>query len=277
MEWIETTGKTLEEAQRTALEQLGVAMDEAEFEVLSEPRAGLFGRSRGQARVRARVRPRPPRPKEDRRDRRRRPGSSADGKRRGAGRERAGQRDNGQVQEGASVMSASGEEGSDGPELGIEVPLAQQAEVAERFLTGVLDRFGLPATLEVRELDADTVELAIQGGDLGLLIGPRGTTVEALQDLTRTVVQRRTGARRGRILVDVAGYRQRRRQALERFVRSVAEQVLREGREQVLEPMGPPDRKVVHDTINTIPGVTTRSRGEEPQRRVVIVPQRDES
>src|SRR5579875_346341 len=277
MEWIETTGKTLEEAQRTALEQLGVAMDEAEFEVLSEPRAGLFGRSRGQARVRARVRPRPPRPKEERRDRRRRPGSSADGKRRGAGRERAGQRDNGQVQEGASVMSASGEEGSDGPELGIEVPLAQQAEVAERFLTGVLDRFGLPATLEVRELDADTVELAIQGGDLGLLIGPRGTTVEALQDLTRTVVQRRTGARRGRILVDVAGYRQRRRQALERFVRSVAEQVLREGREQVLEPMGPPDRKVVHDTINTIPGVTTRSRGEEPQRRVVIVPQRDES
>jgi spoIIIJ-associated protein len=174
-------------------------------------------------------------------------------------------------------MNGSDQEAMEGPGSGAEeVPLSQQAEVAERFLTGVLDRFGLPATLDVREVDSETVELALRGEDLGLLIGPRGTTVEALQDLTRTVVQRRTGARRGRIMVDVAGYRQRRRQALERFVRSVAEQVRREGREQVLEAMAPPDRKVVHDTINTIPGVMTRSRGEEPQRRVVIVPAPDE-
>src|SRR4051794_40595341 len=72
MEWVETTGKTLEEAKDAALDQLGVAEDDAEFEVLDEPKLGLFGRVRTEARVRARVRPTAPRPKDDRRDRRRR-------------------------------------------------------------------------------------------------------------------------------------------------------------------------------------------------------------
>src|ERR1700758_5786453 len=72
MEWVETTGRTLEDAREAALDQLGVDEVDAEFEVLEEPRAGLFGRVRGEARVRARVRPTVPRPKEDRRDRRRR-------------------------------------------------------------------------------------------------------------------------------------------------------------------------------------------------------------
>src|SRR5215213_10235426 len=76
MEWVETTARSVEEAKEQALDQLGVAEDEAEFEVLDEPRAGLFGRVRGEARVRARVRPTQPRAKAERRDRRRRPDSA---------------------------------------------------------------------------------------------------------------------------------------------------------------------------------------------------------
>src|SRR3954467_15429762 len=87
MEWVETTGRTLEEAKESALDQLGVDEQDAEFEVLEEPKSGLFGRLRSEARVRARVRPTRPRPKEERRDRQRRGGGGA---RRGGGREQGG-------------------------------------------------------------------------------------------------------------------------------------------------------------------------------------------
>jgi spoIIIJ-associated protein len=93
-----------------------------------------------------------------------------------------------------------------------------------------------------------------------------------LQDLTRTVVQRRFPSKTDRILVDVAGYRERRAAALQRFSTQVAEEVRSSGSERALEPMSPADRKVVHDTINEIEGVVTRSEGEDPARYVVISP-----
>jgi spoIIIJ-associated protein len=116
------------------------------------------------------------------------------------------------------------------------------------------------------------VNLSLSGNDLGLLIGPKGATLLALQDITRTVVQRKTGATNGRIHVDVAGYRQKRSEALGRFARQVADQVRSTGTRRALEPMNPADRKVVHDALNEVPGVSTVSEGEEPERRVVIVP-----
>jgi spoIIIJ-associated protein len=85
-------------------------------------------------------------------------------------------------------------------------------------------------------------------------------------------VQRQTGARHGRLFVDVAGYRQRRREALERFTQSLAEEVKTSGARKLLEPMSAADRKVVHDTANGIDGVRTISEGEDPRRRVVILP-----
>lgn len=154
-----------------------------------------------------------------------------------------------------------------------DVPMEQQAEVAREFLVGLVEQFGATAEVSTNPIDDETIELAITGDDLGLMVGPRGTTLAAIQDLARTVVQRQTGGRNGRLLVDVAGYRQARRAALERFTQQVAEQVIETRRPRVLEPMSPADRKVVHDTANEIPGVTTTSEGEEPRRRVVIVPE----
>jgi spoIIIJ-associated protein len=153
-----------------------------------------------------------------------------------------------------------------------EASVAEQGEMARSFVADLLEGFGTQGTVEVTELDDKTVEVSVTGSDLGLLIGHKGATLASLQELTRTVVQRHTGGQTARVLVDVAGYRQKRRAALERFARQVAEQVQESGNEQQLEPMTPPDRKVIHDTVNDIEGVVTRSEGLEPQRRVVVAP-----
>ncbi|MBW3614141.1 MAG: Jag N-terminal domain-containing protein [Actinobacteria bacterium] len=274
MEWVETTGRTVEEALEAALDELGVDEADAEYEVLEEPKVGLFGRLRSEARVRARVRPSTPRPKDERRPRTKRtpkrpveeasplaavvgepPAPAADDRRPPEAQEPV--QENG----GATVMTTDE-----------DVPIAEQGEAAAEFLRGVLERFGASAEVVAHELDEDTVELRIDGEDLGRLIGPKGAALQSLQELARTVVQRKTGARSGRILVDVSGYRQRRRQALARFATNVAEDVRSSGARVVLEPMTAADRKVIHDTINEIDGVATTSDGEEPQRRVVVFP-----
>ena len=153
-----------------------------------------------------------------------------------------------------------------------EVSLAEQGEAAKDFVDGLCATFGVDATVVVRPVDDETVEIVVSGDDLGALIGPKGQTLQAVQELTRTVVQRQLSARGGRILVDVAGYRAKRRAALEAFTRTVAAEVRDAGVAKVLEAMPPPDRKVVHDTVNDIDGVRTSSEGEEPRRRVVISP-----
>lgn len=269
MEWVETTGRTVEEAKEAALDRLGVGEDDATFELIAEPKSGLFGRIRTEARVRARVRPTQPRPKDDRRERRRR--SQA--------------RSTGQPKESAATATAttprdavktsargrrSGKNGATAMEDGASV--AEQGELARSFVAELLERFGANGTVEVVELDDDTVEVSVDGRDLGLLIGHKGATLGSLQELTRTVVQRHTVGQTARVLVDVAGYRQKRRAALERFAHEVAEEVRASGNEQHLEPMVPADRKVIHDTVNMIDGVMTRSEGLEPHRRVVVAP-----
>lgn len=154
----------------------------------------------------------------------------------------------------------------------VEVALEEQGQVAEKFLKGLVERMGIHARVRSHARDEDTVELFVEGDDLGVLIGVRGNTILALQDLTRTVVARQTGANNGRLLVDVGGYRAKRQVALARFAEQVARQVKQSGSRKVLEPMNSADRKVVHDTINEIDGVTTTSQGDDPRRYVVVMP-----
>ena len=150
--------------------------------------------------------------------------------------------------------------------------LEQQGEAAQQFLSGLVREFGLDATVSFAEVDEDTVQVAATGDDLGLLVGPRGATLAAVQDLTRTFVQRQSENRTDRILVDVGGYREKRNAALKRFTEGIVEEVKASGEERALEPMSPADRKVIHDTVNEIDGVETRSDGVEPNRYVVIAP-----
>jgi spoIIIJ-associated protein len=302
LEWVEVTGKTLEEAKEAALGQLGVAEGDAELVIVAEPKAGLFGRMRGEARVRARVRPVGPRPKRTRRPRERSKtaGGTGGGRSPGESEARTPDAGSGDGPSGANRSrnrnrrrrsgSGSGGGGGDraeatsnggtraassrreGEDMAEGMTLEEQAEVGREFLSGLIEQFGITATVDTRVLDEETVEIAAKGDGLGILVGPRGTTLAALQDLTRTAVQRRCPSRTDRILVDIAGYREKRSAALRKFTQQIAEEVLASGDEQALEPMSPADRKVVHDTVNEIEGLVTRSEGEDAGRYVVVAP-----
>lgn len=290
MQWVETTGRTIEDAKEAALDQLGIDEREAEFEILEEAKTGLFGRVRSDARVRARVVPKAPRPKQERRGRKPRKGRSTDeGAGESTGPANDGAADDGSPSaEGASPKrrrsgrsrpgsssggrSAANQEGSDMSEEAVNVD--QQADIITEFLDGLLDALGVDGTVERTKVDDDTIELKVGGNDdLGLLIGPKGQTLTAVHELSRTVLQRRaTGRHDGRVRIDIGGYRQRRAEALARFVVTQAEIVRDEGVSRALEPMNAVDRKVVHDTVNDLDGVDTISEGVDPRRRVVIVP-----
>ena len=293
MEWVEVTAKTIEEAKDEALDQLGVDESEAEFDLLEEPKAGLFGRLRSEARVRARVAPTAVRPKVERGGSRRRgrkdrtdeaagsvgaaAGSPSGSARSGDGGDGGRPADGGSRSGGVPPVRKERRlkpESDKGDAMdNAQEPTGDSGEVGEKFLSGLMSAFGVQGTVTRNALDdGDTIELAVEGADVGMLIGPRGATLSALQELTRTVAQRKVSEGQPRIVVDVAGYRKDRREALERFTRDVAAQVVASGSVRVLEPMPPADRKVVHDTVNTIDGVVTSSEGEEPRRRVVIQP-----
>jgi spoIIIJ-associated protein len=155
------------------------------------------------------------------------------------------------------------------------ISLAEQGSIAKQFLEGLLQSMNITAAVTTRELDAETIELAINATpptELGVLVGPRGTTLQALQEVTRTVVQSKSPGRTDRILVDVAQYRERRVAALGRFAQQVAAEVVESGEERALEPMSAADRKAVHDALTENTAVVTRSEGEDPRRFVVVAP-----
>lgn len=288
MEWVEVTGKTVAEAKDKALDRLGVDEREAEFEVVDEPVTGLFGRLKREARVRARVRPNVPRVAERsrRRNRRDRPNRNE-----GAGggepaeRDRANDRDKRERRdkparaartEASAGAAPARRERAERPKPTTEEPtvsLETQADIATAFMRGLTDAFGLSSTVSWSVTNDDHAEVNVDGAELGLLIGPKGRTLAAINEISRAVVLRQLdSAPEGRVHIDVAGYRQRRREALERFARSVATQVAESGVRRVLEPMNAPDRKIVHDAVADIAGVRTSSEGEDPSRRVVISP-----
>jgi spoIIIJ-associated protein len=283
MEWVETTGKTVDEAMDRALAHLGVHRDDAEVEVVEEPKAGMFGRVRGEARVRARVRPSGPRPKRSRRsgdrperarganprsDKPRSEGKSTGEPRRE--REKSPVRQPSTTRNQQSVKSPIKEDS-----MAEGISLAEQGAIAKEFLVGLLASMDVKAEVTVKELDEETVEISVNATpptELGVLVGPRGTTLQALQEVTRTVVQSKSPSRTDRILVDVAQYRERRVAALGRFAQQVAQEVVETGEERALEPMSAADRKAVHDALTDSDTVVTRSEGEDPRRFVVVAP-----
>jgi spoIIIJ-associated protein len=128
---------------------------------------------------------------------------------------------------------------------------------------------GLQATVE-STIDGDDIEIAVNGDNLTMFVGARGALLTNLQDVTRVVSQRKLGDHDTRLRVDVGGYRQRRKDALGRFALKVANDVLESGTPRILEPMNSADRKIVHDTLATMEGITTHSEGDDPFRRVVV-------
>jgi spoIIIJ-associated protein len=142
------------------------------------------------------------------------------------------------------------------------------ATTATEFLEGLMKAMGLDAEVVAR-VEGESVLVDVTGGNLGVLIGRRGQTLDALQELARTAVQRRLRSR-ARLLVDVEGYRARRRSSLADYARSIAERAKERGTEIELEPMNAFERKIVHDAVAEIDGASSFSEGEEPNRKVVV-------
>ena len=142
------------------------------------------------------------------------------------------------------------------------------AATGREFLAGLLEAMGLAAEI-TDEVDETTAHLEVAGDDLGILIGRRGQTLDALQELTRTAVQRRLRSR-VRLLVDVEGYRSRRRASLAEYATAMATRAKERGTEIELEPMNAYERKIVHDAVAEVDGASSFSEGEEPYRKVVV-------
>lgn len=285
MEWVETTAKSLEEAQEMALDRLGVDRTDAEFEVLEEPRPGLFGRTRGQARLRARVKPTPVRAKTERR--RRKPASGDQPAPASASTDAVVADPAGASGKGAEASPGRAKRSRSSPKppnapasqptkettMTTETTITpdEVATAAVTFMDGLVAAFGATGTSEV-SIDGVEIDVRVNGEGLGLLVGPGGGTLNAVQDLVRVAAQRRLGDHETRLRIDVAQYRERRQAALTRFAGEVAAAVRDGGTARVLEPMSSADRKVVHDALADEPGVSSRSIGEDPNRKVIVEP-----
>ncbi len=295
MEWVEAIGRTVDEAVDEAMKALEVTSREAvDIEVVDEPKKGFLGIGGQEARVRVTLKPK-------KRRRRGRGGRSrGDKKQSGRGKQPNGKQpkkssgDGGKkpkeqprAKEKAQAESrhrrsrpkpaASGE--AEAKKVVVDTKpdekpdIEEQAQVAKEFAEGLLEAFGLEGEVETKVED-DILFVDIDGDQTEALVGRKGAVVQAVHELTRTVIQRKTfGAPRMRL--DIAGYAARRREALKIYAGRLAETVKEEGREAMLEAMNAADRKVVHDAIAEIDGVRSYSEGEDPNRSVVVAPTDD--
>jgi spoIIIJ-associated protein len=147
--------------------------------------------------------------------------------------------------------------------------LEKEGEIAADYLEDLLDIADLDGDIDM-DVERDRALVSVVGGDLDHLVGRNGTVLEALQELTRLAVHAQTGVR-SRLMLDVGGYRAGRKAVLTELGRSTAETVRSTGEKVRLEPMSPFERKVVHDAVAAA-GLTSESEGEEPHRRVVVLP-----
>jgi len=296
VEYVEVRGKTVDVAVEAALQELGIERDQADIEVIQEPEKGFLGMGGKDAIIRVKARPQQKRRRRRRRGsgegsggRSDRPQPPGDEKRRsgGSGRhESSGGRDSTRNRAGGGggrsagdgsgrrprdAMSGGGRENDvekQSAKEAAEVSIEEQTPVVESFLKGLVEAFGLEGSVTVT-IDEDVIVAEVNGPQTEAMVGPRGSTIEAIHELTKTVLQRQTQAS-ARVRLDIAGYAERRRQALAIYADQLIDQVLAEGGEVMLEPMSAGDRKTIHDAVANREGVRSYSEGEAPQRFVVI-------
>jgi spoIIIJ-associated protein len=147
--------------------------------------------------------------------------------------------------------------------------LVREGDIAADYLERLLDIIDYDGDIDL-DVENDRAVVAIVGDGLQALVGPEGQTLDALQELTRLAVQQRTGIR-SRLMLDVSGHRQARRETLGALAQRTAADVLSSGSAVRMDPMNPFERKIIHDTVARIDGVRSESEGDEPGRRVVVL------
>jgi spoIIIJ-associated protein len=148
--------------------------------------------------------------------------------------------------------------------------LEREGDIAADYVEGLLDLADLDGDIDM-DIEGERALVSVVGASLDQLVGGRGEVLEALQELTRLAVHRETGVR-SRLMLDIGGWRTRRRDELTELGRRTAEQVQSSGEAVTLQAMTPFERKAVHDAVSTFGGVRTESEGEEPNRRIKISP-----
>ncbi len=244
----EFTAKTIDEAKELAAAEFGVSAGEIDFDILEQPRKGLFG-MKGVARVIASYEA---------------PEAPAQAEPAAPAAEKA-------AAEEPAPASFEDESEGEAPALPEDFDIEGSAKVqaAKKYLTDVLHALGLE-NFEINAVRRDgNIVLDITGDKLGVVIGRRGETLDSLQYLT-ILASNRTEESYCRISIDCNGYRDKRRETLESLAKRTSAKVIKQGRKIALEPMNPYERRIIHSCVAEIEGVSSHSTGVEPYRKVVI-------
>ena len=271
---IEVRARTVDLAVEAAMQELGITdREQLSVEIVTEPVKGFLGMG-GQDAV-VRIKPRKPgRARRNRRksgrgdDRSQSSGRNQQQERRDSAKNGGNRRDSPRHREGGGRSRPTEKRektlSDDRPVLAIE----EQTRITQEFLEGLIDAYGLEGTVTTT-IEDDVIVADVSGDQTEALVGIRGSVRSAIHELTRTVLQK-YGQDSARLRLDIAGYAERRRQALTIYARQLIGQLNSEGGEIMLEPMSPADRKVIHDVAAEHPGISSYSEGEPPRRYVVL-------
>ena len=272
-QFIDVTGKTEEEAIQNALRQLGLDRDDVSVEILERAKSGFLGLGSCPAKVRVSYGP----------EEEEEPAAPAEAEaRQEEPKPVKAERKPRQERKAAEKPAAPAEEPEAAPEekqpetvqtLGEEVD-DEKAQAIRKFLSGLLEQMESTAEIHIYLAEKGRYKVILEGKNLGTLIGRRGETLDAIQQLTSYAVNR-SGGGRVRVQLDAENYREKREQSLQHLARKVAAKVTKYHRSVTLEPMNAYERHVIHTALQDVPGVTTYSTGTEPNRRVIVAYDRE--
>ena len=259
LKWIETTGKTERDALNKALKELGLEDDDVSIEVITRAKTGFLGIGSCPAKIRVTYEvPDEPAPVVEE------PVAEPE-----APAEAVAEPE--PVEEPTPASAAEPELAEAPAEAPVMEAEPERKEKIETFLTGLLERLEVPAEIKLQVNEAGIYQVELVGKNLGALIGRRGETLDAIQQLTNYAVNRGQ-SKRIRIHIDAENYRAKREESLQRLARKTAGKALKYRRNMMLEPMNAYERHVIHAALQSYnPAISTYSTGTEPNRRIVVV------
>lgn len=272
IKFIDMTGKTEDEAIRRALEQLGLERDDVSVEILERAKSGFLGIGGSPATVRVSYddgQPEPvkPEPKSAAPKAEKKPVYCAEVLQKEV---RAREKQEREVKRGERRAEPKAEKAPHEPAVLGEEVRDEKSEQIRTFLSGLLEHMDAKAEVKVYEVEKNRYKVILEGEKLGALIGRRGETLDAIQQLTNYSINRGGESKRARVQIDAENYREKREESLERLAQKVAGKVVKYRRNVTLEPMNAYERHVIHTALQDTQYITTFSIGTEPNRRVVV-------
>ncbi len=272
IKFIDMTGKTEDEAIRRALEQLGMERDDVSVEILERAKSGFLGIGGSPATVRVSYddgQPEPvkPEPKSAAPKAEKKPVYCAEVLQKEV---RAREKQEREAKRGERRAEPKAEKAPREPVVLGEEIRDEKSEQIRTFLSGLLEHMDAKAEVKVYEVEKNRYKVILEGEKLGALIGRRGETLDAIQQLTNYSINRGGESKRARVQIDAENYREKREESLERLAQKVAGKVVKYRRNVTLEPMNAYERHVIHTALQDTQYITTFSIGTEPNRRVVV-------